>query len=41
MLTDTFSCRPGGIPQLTFVEEYLGEIHRPYRWFEIQARRGG
>lgn len=31
--------RPGGIPQLTFVEEYLGEIHRPFRWFEIQVRR--
>ena len=30
-------CRPGGIPQLTFVEEYLGEIHTPWRWFEIQA----
>jgi hypothetical protein len=28
--------RPGGLPRLTFVEEYLGEIHTPWRWFEIQ-----
>ncbi|KAL4859889.1 Histone-lysine N-methyltransferase [Chlorella vulgaris] len=28
--------RQGGIPPLTFVEEYLGEIHTPWRWFEIQ-----
>lgn len=31
----------GGIPPLTFVEEYLGEIHTPWRWFEIQARGTG
>ena len=31
--------RAGGLPPLTFVEEYLGEIHTPWRWFEIQARR--
>jgi hypothetical protein len=30
--------RQGGIPPLTFVEEYLGEIHTPWRWFEIQVR---
>ena len=29
--------RPGGLPPLTFVEEYLGEIHTPWRWFEIQV----
>lgn len=23
---------------LTFVEEYLGEVHSPWRWFEIQVR---
>lgn len=28
--------RPNGIPPLTFVEEYLGEIHLPWRWFELQ-----
>ena len=28
--------RPGGIPRLTFVEEYFGEIHQPWRWFELQ-----
>ena len=28
--------RKGGVPPLTFVEEYLGEIHAPWRWFEIQ-----
>ena len=28
--------RPGGLPRLTFVEEYLGEIHQPWRWFELQ-----
>jgi hypothetical protein len=27
--------RPGGLPRLTFVEEYLGEIHEPWRWFEL------
>jgi hypothetical protein len=30
--------RPAGLPALTFVEEYLGEVHAPWRWFEIQAR---
>ncbi len=29
--------RKGGLPPLTFVEEYLGEIHTPWRWFEIQV----
>ncbi len=29
--------RPAGLPALTFVEEYLGEVHAPWRWFEIQA----
>ena len=29
--------RAGGLPPLTFVEEYLGEIHTPWRWFEIQV----
>lgn len=28
--------RKGGLPRLTFVEEYLGEIHTPHRWFELQ-----
>lgn len=28
--------RDGGLPRLTFVEEYLGEIHTPWRWFELQ-----
>ena len=28
--------RPGGLPRLTFVEEYLGEVHSPWRWFEVQ-----
>jgi len=28
--------RPAGIPKLTFIEEYLGEIHTPWRWFELQ-----
>ncbi len=28
----------GGLPPLTFVEEYLGEIHTPWRWFEIQVQ---
>ncbi|KAK9830947.1 hypothetical protein WJX81_000882 [Elliptochloris bilobata] len=28
--------RPDGLPPLTFVEEYLGEVHAPWRWFEIQ-----
>lgn len=30
--------RKGGLPQLTFVEEYFGELHAPWRWFEIQVR---
>lgn len=30
--------RPEGLPPLTLVEEYLGEMHAPWRWFEIQAR---
>ena len=29
--------RPEGLPPLTFVEEYLGEMHAPWRWFEIQV----
>jgi hypothetical protein len=29
--------RQGGLPPLTFVEEYFGEIHTPWRWFEIQV----
>ena len=28
--------RGEGLPPLTFVEEYLGEVHAPWRWFEIQ-----
>lgn len=28
--------REEGIPPLTFIEEYLGEIHTPWRWFELQ-----
>ena len=28
--------RPGGLPKLTFIEEYFGEIHTPSRWFELQ-----
>jgi hypothetical protein len=28
--------REEGLPPLTFVEEYLGEIHLPWRWFELQ-----
>ena len=31
--------RAQGLPPLTFVEEYLGEVHAPWRWFEIQARQ--
>ena len=30
--------REGGLPALTFVEEYLGEVHTPWRWFEMQVR---
>ena len=30
--------RSEGLPPLTFIEEYLGEVHSPWRWFEIQAR---
>lgn len=33
--------RAGGLPPLTFVEEYFGEIHTPWRWFEIQVWLGG
>lgn len=29
--------RPGGIAPFTFVEEYLGELHSPWRWFEMQV----
>jgi hypothetical protein len=29
--------REGGLPALTFIEEYLGEVHTPARWFEIQV----
>lgn len=29
--------RPDGLPPLTFVEEYLGEVHTPSRWFEVQV----
>jgi hypothetical protein len=32
--------RPGGIEPFTFVEEYVGEIHTGWRWFEIQVRCG-
>ncbi len=28
--------RENGLPPLTFIEEYLGEIHLPWRWFELQ-----
>ncbi|CAL8467814.1 g7352 [Coccomyxa elongata] len=28
--------RAEGLPPLTFVEEYLGEVHTPWRWFEMQ-----
>lgn len=28
--------RPEGIRPFTFVEEYLGVLHSPWRWFEIQ-----
>ena len=28
--------RDEGLPPLTFIEEYLGEIHLPWRWFELQ-----
>ena len=27
---------PGGLPACTFVEEYFGEVHPPWRWFEKQ-----
>ena len=30
--------RRGGLPPLTLVEEYLGELHPPWRWAEIQVR---
>ena len=29
--------RPEGLAPLTLVEEYLGEMHAPWRWFEIQV----
>jgi len=29
--------RPEGLQPLTLVEEYLGEMHAPWRWFEIQV----
>ena len=29
--------QPGGLPPITFVSEYLGEMHTPARWFEIQV----
>lgn len=29
--------RPEGLTPLTLVEEYLGEMHAPWRWFEIQV----
>ena len=29
--------RQQGLPPLTFVEEYLGEVHAPWRWFEMQV----
>ena len=29
--------REAGLPALTFVEEYLGEVHTPSRWYEIQV----
>lgn len=29
--------RPEGLPPVTFVSEYLGELHTPARWFEIQV----
>ena len=29
--------REEGLPPLTFVEEYLGEVHAPWRWFEMQV----
>lgn len=29
--------RPEGLNPLTLVEEYLGEMHAPWRWFEIQV----
>ena len=28
--------KTAGLPPLTFIEEYLGEIHTPWRWFELQ-----
>ena len=31
--------REQGLPPLTFVEEYLGEVHAPWRWFEMQVGR--
>lgn len=35
--------RPGGLAPITFVSEYLGELHTPARWFEIQdvIKKGG
>ena len=30
--------RKEGLPRLTFVEEYFGEVHAPWRWFEMQVR---
>ena len=29
--------REEGLPALTFVEEYLGEVHTPSRWYEIRC----
>ena len=31
--------REEGLPPLTFVEEYLGEVHAPWRWFDKQVSR--
>lgn len=28
--------RAGGLPPLTLLDEYFGELHTPWRWFEIQ-----
>jgi hypothetical protein len=34
----TVCARPEGIPAFRFVEEYLGDIHTGWRWFELQVR---
>lgn len=29
--------RNGGLPPFSFINEYYGELHAPWQWFEIQV----